>query len=197
MMKTPLLALLAFSSFAIGIVDCADAQPERWTIVGSAGTVDEADLGQVDLTGSAVGMKPEVLSGNAVIRYHVDLPGGPLRVGTGAVLEAVYLDPGPTSHVNMRLYGVVFDKDTGVKDPDLKLVELDSNAHPAAETSSKPQALTGNSCKSWEDVKGLYNEDPKDIFFRAFYIEVALSKQPGGNPKVHTLTVSRLGCPLP
>ena len=63
--------------------------------------------------------------------------------------------------------------------------------------SLQGEALTGNSCKSWEDVKSLYKEDPKDIFFRAFYIEVALSKQPGGNPKVHTLTVSRIGCPLP
>jgi hypothetical protein len=133
------VALLAFSSFAIGIVDCADAQPERWTIVGSAGTVDEADLGQVDLRGSAAGMKTEVLSGNAVIRYHVDLPGPPLRVGSGAVLEAVYLDPGPTSHVHMRLYGVVFDKDTGVKNPDLQLVSLTATLIPLLKRLPSPK----------------------------------------------------------
>jgi hypothetical protein len=186
MMKTPLLALLAFSSFAMGIVDCVDAQPERWSMVGSAGTVDEADLGQVDLKDSAAGIKPEVLSGNVMIRYNVELPGGPLVPLRGAVLQAVYLDPGRTSRVNIRLKGVVFDPVTGVKATDKLLVELDSNSHPAADTSSNPQSLTGNSCKEAANVK--------DVTFLAFYIEVTLSKQPGGNPKVHTLSVSRLGC---
>jgi hypothetical protein len=175
-MKVRLLALLVLLSFSIGIVNIAQAAMERLSIVGSAGTVDETALAQVDLSGSGASIKSAVLSGNVEIRYNVVTPRNSNLPGKGLTLRALFVDNGDVSRVIARLRGV--NTLTGA---DTVLAEIDSNREAP---SFAPQSQTRNSC----GVHGSLD---------SHYVEVVLSKTaPGGNPVILVLQVDDIGCTL-
>jgi hypothetical protein len=174
-MKLSLFAFVAFTSLAIAMVGCAQAQEPRWYIVGSAGTVDEEDLGQVDLTNGRASIKADVLSGTVEIRYHVLAPPNTNSPGRGLILRALFIDNGRASRVVARLRGM--NPATGAE---TELAVIDSNTQ---SPSPQPQTVTTNSCNVVDDP------------LRAFYVDVVLSKTPGGgNPAILMLTVAPIGC---
>jgi hypothetical protein len=119
-------AVLALS---IGASTAAAQAPVPWTSVGSAGTVDEADLLRVQLgtpVPGAVSMGPGPAFRSAVrIRYNVVAVGGVLDGSVG--MAARWLDRGDGQRVFLELKE--YNLGTGLT---TTLLTLDSDAFPAA-----------------------------------------------------------------
>jgi hypothetical protein len=118
----------------------AAAQPAApWTSVGSAGTVDEADLPMVQLgtpVSGAVSIRP-VLRGAARIRYNVVAVGGILE--DALALRARYLDGNDGQRVFLELKE--YNLSTGVT---TTLLTLDSDDFPPSPTFQVQSV--GDSC---------------------------------------------------
>lgn len=120
------LSLMLTLAMAIAVpvsarVDDGDSNAEYWTAVGSSGTVDESDLGQV---GFYQGVAFLGGTGTATLRYNVtatdDLFGGST---TRFVMR--YLDTGPCTRVVASL--IRYNLNTGVNDV---LMTINSDSFP-------------------------------------------------------------------
>jgi hypothetical protein len=65
------LACLVLTSMLLCYPTMVSAQGRCWTSVGSAGTVDESNLANVDLTPTTAGIKGTVTNATVTIRYNV------------------------------------------------------------------------------------------------------------------------------
>jgi hypothetical protein len=127
---------------SIGAAPARAQSPDAWTTVGSAGTVDEADLTLVQLgtpVPGAVSMRP-VLRGTVHVRYNVVAVGGVVNAPSLA-LQARLLDGGDAQRVVLRLkeYGfhtgltttlLTLDSDTFPASPAFQLVSTDGCSAP-------------------------------------------------------------------
>lgn len=113
---------------------------KAWTTVGSAGTVDEADISKVSLQGSVIGF-PEILppistttnfasaiglpteTVTAVARYNVVATDGLFEGGNYLSMRSRFRDDGNSAQVILRLYETNIE--TGAT---TLLLTLDSNA---------------------------------------------------------------------
>ena len=121
----------------------AGAQAAPWTTVGSAGTVDEADLALVQLgtpIPGAVSMQ-SVLKGVVHVRYNVVAVGGVLNL-PGINMSARYLDRGDGQRVVLQLkeYNVF----TGLT---TTLLTLDSDKFPSLPVFQQQFVSTDNDCR--------------------------------------------------
>lgn len=105
---------LAFKSIIISLVilmSCScltlEAQRHCWTSVGSAGTVDEADLNVIALSSNTAAVKPTTNAATVDIRFNIvateGLFGGECSAKTLAVR---YADNGPSAQVIVRLHSL-------------------------------------------------------------------------------------------
>jgi hypothetical protein len=116
-------------TLALGVSTAGAQASAPWTSVGSAGTVDEADLSRVQLctpVPGAVSLGPGPVFLNAVrIRYNVVAVAGVLD--TGVAMTARWLDRGDGQRVFLELKE--YNLGTGLT---TTLLTLDSDAFPAA-----------------------------------------------------------------
>jgi len=150
------------------------AQDRCWTIGGSTGTVDEADLNFVTLTDNTAAVSGAVTNVIADIRYNVvavdGVFGGEQNMKT---LTVRFADNGTAAQVIVRLRRVHMF--TGVL---TTLVQLNSNDYPAS-TVAQTQSEAFN-C-----------QDPEfDFQNHLYYIEVPLIKTgAGGNPLIRSIQI--------
>ncbi len=104
-----------------------------WTSSGSSGTVDEADLAEVEFGPTLARIKSSVPSGQVVMRYNVVDTGG--LSSEGVFLQHRYTDNGPGAQVVSRLFQM--NTNTGVFTQRLL---FDSNAF-AQSPSPQQQAV--------------------------------------------------------
>jgi hypothetical protein len=173
MKKRVLLQLMLVITVALGTVGGAAAQ---WTSVGSAGTVDEADIAKYETSGSAVRIIDTVPTpASVVIRYNVVAVAG-LSGGDGIVLNARYRDNGSGARVLAVLRQINIE--TGVT---TTVLTLDSNT---LEQSSDFQTRFVAACKT-----------VLDFLSNAYFIEMTLSKSSaGGRPGLQVLQVAAADC---
>ena len=165
----PFFFLLIFS------FEKTNAQQQCWTSVGSAGTVDEADLSTVAISSNTTAVSSATTSATIEIRYNIvataGLFGGECNVKT---LTARYADNGSSAQVLIRLY--TFNIQTGVS---ATLVELNSNNFPQ---STVAQARSASYSGNFNFATNIY------------YIEVQLIKTAtGGNPLIRALQICGAG----
>jgi hypothetical protein len=152
-MKRVLLQLMLLIGVVIGSVSVAAAQ---WTSVGSAGTVDEADLAIFDTTGAQV----RIIAGSGVpasvvVRYNVvNIPG---IAGEGTAMTVRFRDNGAGARVLAILKQVSFT--TGMT---TNVFTIDSNTFPS---SADFQNQSEFSCDFGFD----FNDN-------AYYIEATLTR---------------------
>jgi hypothetical protein len=168
--------ILFCSLFIFSYVE-TNAQQQCWTSVGSAGTVDEADLSTVDIISNDTRVNTSTTSATVDIRYNIvataGLFGGECNV---KFLTARYADNGTAAQVLIRLY--TFNLTTGVSS---MLVELNSN-NPIYPQQTVAQAQT----VSWD---GNFN-----FSTNIYYIQVQLFKTgTGGNPLIRGLRICAAG----
>lgn len=152
----------------------AFAQDRCWTMGGSTGTVDEADLNLVVLTDNTAAISSAMTNATGDIRYNVvavdGVFGGERNMKT---LTVRFADNGTAAQVIVRLRRVhIF---TGVL---TTLVELNSNDYPAS-TVAQTQSQAFN-CQ----------EPEFDFENYIYYIEVQLIKTgAGGNPLIRSIQI--------
>jgi hypothetical protein len=121
-MRTVLVQFLLFTAVFLGSVSVAAAQ---WTTVGSAGTVDEADLADFDTAVSQIRIRSTAtVPATVVVRYNVVRAEG-IGVLSGLVMDMRYRDNGSAARVRTALKQVHIT--TGVT---TTLLTMDSNAFP-------------------------------------------------------------------
>jgi hypothetical protein len=183
-----LALLITLSTSSISRADDA-VTSKLWTTVASAGTVDDADVGEVVFTGSLAKLQIPVLtdqttkatsaslSSSAVIYYNVVALDG-LFFGEGATLRARFLDNGDQAQVILHLKEV--NLDTGVTTTKMT---LDSNKFPSA---SAFQTQSVSKCGSGSGF---------NFANRAYFIEAQLIRTgPNGNPGLAAIQLGRTIC---
>jgi hypothetical protein len=161
--------------FSLFIFSHGNAQQQCWTSVGSAGTVDEADLNIVALSSNSTAVNSSTVSGIVDVRYNIvataGLFGGECNT---KFLTARYADNGSSAQVIIRLY--TFNIKTGVSST---LVELNSNNY-VQQTTAQAQTV------SWA---GSFN-----FSTNIYYLEVQLIKTgQSGNPLIRGLQICAAG----
>lgn len=151
------------------------AQQQCWTSVGSAGTVDEADLNIVAISSNTTAVNASTVAATVEVRYNIvataGLFGGECNVKT---LTARYADNGSSAQVIIRLY--TFNIQTGVSST---LVELNSNNFPQS-TVAQARSVS---------YSGNFN-----FSTNIYYIEVQLIKtNTSGNPLIRALQICGAG----
>jgi hypothetical protein len=165
-------AVFAVAALAAG---SAQAQSQPWTTVGSAGTVDDADMGIADLALGEARVRGTAAAGSVLnIRYNVvSLPGfsGPGQY----VLRTRFRDNGADARVQLALRR--YNAATGTT---TQLAAFDSNAHPpAVGYQMRSQCVL----VSWDFVAGPH------------YIEATLTKSgAAGTPAVGTIQLVPGNC---
>jgi len=169
---TNLIALFSLFTFSYQQIS---AQQQCWTSVGSAGTVDEADLKIVAISSNTTAVNSATLAGTVDVRYNVVATAGLFGGECNAkFLTARYADNGSSAQVIIRLY--TFNIKTGVS---ATLVELNSNNFPQ---SNVAQAQTVSYNGSFNFSTNIY------------YIEVQLIKTgTSGNPLIRGLQICAAG----
>jgi hypothetical protein len=147
------------------------AQLHCWTSVGSAGTVDEADLGVVALSTDRAAVKPATIAASVELRYNIvaieGLFPGACKTKT---LMIRYADNGNKAQVIVRLH--TFNIKTGVSSI---LAEFNSNDK---DPSNVAQA------------KDVTFDTDFNFETNIYYIEVQLIKIGiGGNPLIQGLQI--------
>jgi hypothetical protein len=118
--------LILITTFAIPANAFAFDGRKPWTTVASAGTVDEADIGQVAfISGYATLSGSAPASTQVTIRYNVVAVDGLFDTGDGYKLKVRFRDNGPDSRVIVRLKA--YDLDSGTYST---LMTLDSDDFP-------------------------------------------------------------------
>jgi hypothetical protein len=172
-MKTVLLQLIVIVAAIAASVSGATAQ---WTSVGSAGTVDEADLAEFDTTGPQIRIRSTAtLPATVVVRYNVTFVDGMVD-GEGMYMAVRFLDNGPNARVVSVLKQV--DIETGVT---TNLLSVDSNDFAP---SSDFQRQGRDSCTL-----------QFNFFQNSYFIETTLSKSSSaGNARLQVFRVARHFC---
>jgi len=154
----------------------ARAQSGPWTSVGSAGTVDETDLGIVVFNQGIASISAGAAVGASLdIRYNVVAVDGVFG-GDGLALTGRFRDAGAAERVILRLKSYSFA--TGLT---LTLLTLDSNTFPAAAAF---QTRSVGACGL-----GL------DFLKNAYFVEAQLIKSgAGGVPQLGALQVGLTFC---
>lgn len=172
--------LVGVASMFILYAAAVSAQTPCWTTAGSAGTVDEADLGTVALSANTAAVSGAVSTATVDVRYNVvaveGLFGGDDNAKT---LSARIADNGAAARAIVRLQSVnIFN---GVL---TTLAELDSNAFPPS-TTAQVRTMVFN-CQEPEVF---------DFENNIYYLDVALIKTgSGGNPLVRAIKICNSGC---
>lgn len=156
------------------LTSAASAQDRCWTTVGSAGTVDEADLGAVALSSNTAAVSGAVTNATVDIRYNVvavdGVFGGERRTKN---LKVRFADNGAAAQVIVRLWRLNIS--TGVF---AALAELNSDNY-APSIVAQEQSVSFN-CDGPEF----------DFVNNIYYIEVLLIKTgAGGNPLIRAIQI--------
>jgi hypothetical protein len=174
-MKTVLLQCLLFIAVILGSASVAAAQ---WTTVGSAGTVDEADLAEFETASSVLRIRSTAtVPATVVVRYNVvrveTMSGGSIR------MTVRFRDNGSAARVRTALNQVSFI--TGVT---TTLLTFDSDTVPPA-TRFTVEVVEGP-CNVGFDFQN-----------NAYYIETTLTKSAtDGTPALQAIHVFAAGlCP--
>lgn len=181
MLKRKLNALCV--SLAIGAAS-GGALAAPWTTVGSAGTVDEADVDAVSLSGAGANVSTgAALPRTVVIRYNVVAIDGLLsnlgNIG-GVRMDVVYRDNANTAKVRLRLREL--ENATGILRT--KLV-FDSNAFAPAEGF---QQRSVNSCASGTPFNF-------DFARKTYYVEAEIEKAAVADlPSLGAIQVHPIAC---
>jgi hypothetical protein len=166
------------SMMLIGILCCqaavVSAQDPCWSMGGSTGTIDEADLNIVTLTNNTAAASSAITSATADIRYNVvavdGIFGGDNNTKT---LTVRFADNGAAAQVLVSLRRV--HSVTGVL---TTLAQLNSNNYPPS-TVAQTRSISFN-CQGPEF----------DFENHIYYIEVQLIKTgAGGNPLVRSFNI--------
>lgn len=96
------ISIVAILIIAFSIIGAESQLAKCWSTVGSAGTVDEADLGIVSLDTHTAGVSESVKSGTVHIRYNVVAVDGVFG-GNCKLLSARIADNGPEAQVIVEL----------------------------------------------------------------------------------------------
>lgn len=163
---------------------CSGASAAPWTTVGSAGTVDETDVGTVVLSGAGANISNAApLPETAFIRYNVVAVDGLLEsFGTlgGVAMTAVLRDNGNAARLRLRLREV--DNASGTLSTRLT---LDSNAFAA---SSSFEQRSTNSCNSGTPFNF-------DFERKAYFVEAEILRSASdGLPSLGTVAVHPIIC---
>ena len=155
------------------------AQSQCWTMAGSTGTVDEADLDIVTLADNTAAISSAVTMATGDIRYNVlalnGVFGGAMN---GKALTVRFADNGPAAQVNVQVLRVHID--TGVL---ATLGGLNSNVYPPS-TVAQTQTEVIN-CQGPE----------LDFQNHIYYVEAQLIKtppdegEPPGNPLIRSIQI--------
>lgn len=147
---------------AAAFIFCATtpALASPWTSVGSAGTVDEADTGEISLTDGILTFGASAPAAATIVaRYNIvatpDLDNG----GVNKVMGARFLDNGANANVVLLLRKYNFS--TGVT---TTLLTLNSNSF--ASSGSYQTQSVGDSCTG----------ERFDFYQNAYYIEATISR---------------------
>jgi hypothetical protein len=161
---------MAMTFFLFSHTTVVYAQPRCWTTVGSAGTVDEADLSIVALSVNHAAVS--AATGTVDIRYNVVAVDGVFG-GSLKFLTVRFADNGPAAQVIVRLRQLTIS--SGVI---TLLAELNSNDFPPLNVAQK-------------GVKPFNCNSPEfDFEKNIYYIEVQLIKTgPGGNPLIRAIQI--------
>jgi hypothetical protein len=123
--QSHLFKLLAASALALGLTGTASAAV--WTSIGSAGAVDDADLGILDVVANAIEITAAAPVGSGLLaRYNIEQVSGLSGAGNYR-LRTLFKDAGAASQVRLTLYQL--NLSTGAL---TSLDTFDSNAEPAA-----------------------------------------------------------------
>jgi hypothetical protein len=166
-MKTVLLQFLLFIAIILGSVSVAAAQ---WTTIGSAGTVDEADLAEFETAGPQVRIRSTAtVPATVVVRYNVVNVDGMQTGAMGMAMNARYRDNGSGARVLTRLRQVNIN--TGAT---RTIMSVDSDDFPPATTF---QTQTAMAC-----TEGF------NFSTSAYYIETTLTQSAtGGTPALEMI----------
>lgn len=169
---------LAFILFCHTAAVSAQDEDRCWTTVGSAGTVDEADLGTVALSSNTAAVSGAALNATVDIRYNVVAVDGVFGGGRNRkTLSARIADNGVAAQVIVRLQRLNIS--TGAI---TTLAELNSNDFPSS-TGAQKRSISFN-CG-----------DPEfDFVNNIYYLDVPLTKTgSSGNPLIRAIQI----CPNP
>jgi hypothetical protein len=123
--QTGLFKLLAASALTLGLTGAASAAV--WTSIGSAGAIDDADLGILDVVANAIEITAAAPAGSSLLaRYNIVQLSGLSGAGNYR-LRTLFKDAGVNSQVRVTLYEL--NLTTGAL---ASLDTFDSNAEPAA-----------------------------------------------------------------
>ncbi len=148
------------------------AQTHCWTTVGSAGTVDEADMGNVALSAVTTAVKNSVANTTVDIRYNVVAVEG-IFGGEQKMLTVRFADNGAAAQVIVRLRQLNISN--GVQ---TTLAELNSNDFPQSPVAQAQSMVFNCQKPEFDFVKNVY------------YIEVELIKTgAGGNPLIRAIQI--------
>ncbi len=172
------LAVMAMTFFLFSHTTVVYAQPRCWTTVGSAGTVDEADLSLVALSVNHAAVRSA--TGTVDIRYNVvavdGVFGGDQNQKT---LTAKIADNGTAAQVIIRLRQLNISN--GVV---TLLAEINSNDFLPSPVAQKRAKNFNCGNPEFDFEKNIY------------YIEVQLIKTgPGGNPLIRAIQICRSNDP--
>lgn len=147
--------------------------PEAWTTVASAGTVDDSDVGLVNLIGSTAQFKGTAPSSESIlIRYNVTATAGIDAINDRITVR--YRDNGPDARVVVSL--LQLDLDTGLT---TTLATFDSNAFPGS-SSIQTQVVNFGGC--WFNY---------DFAANAYFIEALLTRTTeSGRPTLSAIQLS-------
>lgn len=169
-----LSSLISRSAAALIFCAATSALASPWTSVGSAGTVDEADLSEVSLTdGVATFGAGAAASATIVVRYNVvatpDLDNG----GVNKSMTVRFLDNGTSANVTLTLKKYTFATG-GIT----TLFTLNSNSY--ASSASYQVQTVQDGCTG----------ERFDFDANAYYIEATISRTAaGGNAGVAIMKV--------
>jgi hypothetical protein len=154
-----------------------------WTIVGSAGTVDEGDVSIYEVSGPNIYIKADApLPANLVVRYNVVAVGQLLELNVPA-MKVRYIDNGKNASVTLKLKEV--NLDTGVQ---TTMLSFNSNDFTQ---SNLYQTRSVYDC----------NEKKFDFQNNAYYIEAKLARKNTselsvGVPGLQAIQVTSTKCGL-
>lgn len=148
-----------------------------WTCVGSAGTVDEADITKVSLSGGLAQILPTAPASTSVtLRYNVTATSDLDNGGVNKVLDIRFRDNGPTARVVATLKQ--YDITTGATNT---ILTMDSNTMPASAGFQIATAQDGCVGSRFDFVDN------------AYFVEVVLSRTATtGTPAIAVMMVSDL-----
>ena len=154
-----LAAIVLVGALALSTSPPAFGQSRCWTTVGSAGTVDEADMGIVLLELHKATIKPTLRAGTVNVRYNIVATEG-LSGGDRIGMQVRYTDNGASAQVVVRLNEI--NLHTGATNT---RISFDSNMFPQAAGAQLQGA--GTACGSGSFFNFTAN---------AYYLDVEITK---------------------